>query len=137
MIEDVEPWIIEIDGPPMAYFDIPLDYTVAADGNLQMNDSLVRSPLTQRIEFYTFRIERDVPDTIEATINDLVDDVKRALRKTGDGGILWWRLRPEFKRDNGHSVGRVRLGTSPSLPKEFWAKLGKRFGSRNEAGVSP
>lgn len=109
-----KPAVIELDGPPMAYFEIPLEYWATPNGELEAAGHPESARLTQRIVYQNFRVP-----TIKCA-EDMADAVRQRLRELG-GGYIWWRRRPVDHMD-GLPIC-PRLGTSPELPPAFWAKL--------------
>jgi hypothetical protein len=110
MVRDFkDPVVLELDGPPMAYFEIPLDYWATPNGELEPASHPEASRLTQRVEYWNFRVrDGEVARTV-------IDRVTARLKGLG-GGYIWWRLRPTFD-------ARLRLGTTPELPADWWQQL--------------
>ena len=139
---DTEPQadILEIDGPPRAYFEIPLDYT-AADidaGGLGYPEQR----LYQRVLYYSFMVTRENrTDCVEAA-GHVINEVTAELFKF-KGGIIWWRKRPELEQGYDNEAGqiryrvRLRLGTSPSLDRETWNRIGASIGNQSSDPSAP
>lgn len=106
------PVVVELDGPPMAYFDIPLEFWATPNGELEAESHPEAARLSQRIEYSNFR----VADAVRA--QTVVTRVTARLKELG-GGYIWWRLRPRQTYDGV----RLRLGTTPALPAEWWLAL--------------
>lgn len=114
-----EPTIMELDGPPQAYFELPLDYWATPNGELEAAGHPEASRLVQRITYINFHVD-DNPrvQTILARVNE-------RLRELG-GGYIWWRLRPKVTESGQY---RLRLGTTPGLPDSWWRRLSLDVGN--------
>lgn len=110
-----EPTIMEIDGPPMAFFEIPLDYWSTPNGEIEPEGHPEASRLVLRILYHNFRVHD------QARARAVVDRVTERLKELG-GGYIWWRKRPTTSYDAVPTVS-LRLGTSPALPADWWARL--------------
>lgn len=109
-----DPVVIELDGPPMAYFEVPLDYWATPNGEIEAQDHPEASRLTMRKVYQNFRVP-----TLECA-EDIGTAVRKRLLELG-GGYIWWRRRPVDHLD-GHPIS-VRLATSPELTEAFWDSL--------------
>jgi hypothetical protein len=107
--------IIELDGPLRAYFEIPLDYWATPNGELEAESHPEASRLTQRVVYINF----DVADPLRA--RTVTERVTQRLKELG-GGYIWWRLRPTVTQDQPPRL-RLRLGTTPELPRDWWQRL--------------
>jgi hypothetical protein len=114
-----EPTIVELDGPPTAYFEIPLDYWATPNGELEPESHPEASRLIQRIVYINFK----VPNS--AYVQSLLARVNERLKELG-GGYIWWRLRPTHTQDGAM---RLRLGTTPQLPDAWWNRLSLDVGN--------
>jgi hypothetical protein len=117
-IERDEPAIIELDGPPQAYFEIPLDYWATPNGELEAESHPEASRLVQRVVYINFKVGPRAADMI-------IEKVKTRLKELG-GGYIWWRLRPTATQDD---AVRFRLGTTPQLPGVWWEALSVNSGN--------
>lgn len=102
------PQVADTDGPPRAYFEIPLN-TFAPNGSREIH----------RVVYINWAIWLDSPGSEDA-VTKVTDAIKAELQRAG-GGIMWWRLRPQY--DHGGSRVRLRVGTSPELSHEFWTRM--------------
>lgn len=114
--------IMEIDGPPRAYF----------------------SWRSERVRYKTLYVEGKDPVAAVLRLGEIVEVVRTLLSVQPESShILWWRERPSLEettytdergvvQDDGTFVARCRLATTPDLPAEFWAKVVKP-----EGGLSP
>lgn len=109
-----EPIVYELDGPPQAYFEIPLDYWATANGEIEPEGHPEVTRLSLRVHYMNFR----VPDRVRADL--VIEQVKEKLRQLG-GGYIWWRRKPSECEDG---TWYLRLGTSPALPPVWWAACG-------------
>ena len=105
----------------MAFFDIPLDYWATPNGELEAEGHPEASRLFQRVTYMAFK----VPDP--ARVHTIIDRVTARLRELG-GGFIWWRKRPT-RTEEDQMAWRLRLGTSPELPFQWWHDLGQDVGS--------
>jgi hypothetical protein len=111
--------IQEIDGPPRAYFEIPIRFSPDDTqlSVLQITYVTLIRPITQE----------HVEDNMQGVVAEqLVTAIKDQLFKIG-GGIIWWRARPKLEVFNT-SQGQVfkvrcRVATSPPLSDEAWDSL--------------
>lgn len=99
--------IPEIDGPPRAYFELPVSTATIgeAPGGLAA---------IERITYHLVQFE--TATAMEAC----VQAVRLELGRRYGCGIIWWRHRPSVDRACRPSM---RLATSPILPDEVWAQL--------------
>lgn len=107
-----EPVVVELDGPPTAYLEIPLDFWATPNGELEAENHPEAARLVQHIDYMNFR----VADAVRA--QTVVTRVTARLKELG-GGYIWWRLRPK----QTYEGVRLRLGTTPGLPAEWWKTL--------------
>lgn len=114
MIAGNDPHVCELDGPPQAYFEIPLDYWANSNGELEAAGQNGAVRLIQRIVYVNF----DVASTFAA--QELFQKVRVRLLELG-GGYVWWRKRPT---QEGLRVN-FRLATTPQLPRAWWEKASK------------
>jgi len=121
-----EPPIIELDGPQMAFFDIPLDYWATPNGEIEAEGHPEAARLFQRVVYMNFKVADP------ARVHAIIDRVTARLRELG-GGFIWWRRRPT-RTDDTPAAWRLRLGTSPELPSAWWEGLGKELGSVAQFG---
>lgn len=94
--------IIEMDGPPLAYF---------------WDDE-------EANKYKTIAAAGKQPNDIVTALNDSIEKIRDAL----GSGIIYWRLRPEFvgsdlREVTGRYSIRCRVTTSPQLSREFWESL--------------
>lgn len=124
-----EPDIIELDGPPHAYFEIPLDYWSTPNGELEAANHPEACRLIQRVVYINFKVADN------ARCQTVIERVKARLKDLG-GGYIWWRLRPTYTEEKEL---RLRLGTTPQLPDAWWRELSHAVGNapleRNVPGV--
>lgn len=116
-----EAQVIELDGPPMAYFEIPLPYFATPNGELEPEGHPEASRLVMRIDYQNFHVRDNTAVMI------VIERVTRRLRELG-GGFIWWRLHPSYAEDR---TMRLRFGTTPELPPPWWAELRRDVGDRN------
>lgn len=105
--------IIELDGPPRAYFEIPVSMETVGLAKTQGAHEIAA---IERIEYQSFDFRGDDAKLLAEAV---VARVRAELAKYG-GGIIWWRRRPCVGYD---CLVNMRLATSPSLPAKFWEKL--------------
>lgn len=115
------PHIYELDGPPTAYFELPLDHWVTPNGEFEAEGHPDAVRLVQRVMYYSFRVA-DAPRA-----HTIVKRVKERLEALG-GGYLWWRRRP-MRSEDGFLY--LRLGTLPELPAAWWQGLARDVESRS------
>jgi hypothetical protein len=127
-----EPFIIELDGPPMAFFEIPLDYWATPNGELEAEGHPQATRLTQRILYQNFVLVSPNVAQIRDGARIAVERVRTRLKELG-GGYIWWRKRPTEEKDGeGHTRMRFRLGTTPELPIEWWRQVAKDVGNQSQ-----
>jgi hypothetical protein len=114
-----EPSIIEVDGPAMAYFEIPLDYWATTNGEIEAPGHPESARMVQRIVYINFT----VADTVR--VQTILSRVTERLNELG-GGYIWWRRRPT-KTEDGRM--HLRLGTTPGLPDSWWRRLSDDVGN--------
>lgn len=114
-----EPTIIELDGPPMAYFNIPLDYWATPNGEIEPEGHPEATRLSQTITYINFHV-RD-----NACVQTIIERVQARLKELG-GGYIWWRRRPDYATDR---TMYLRLGTTPQLPAAWWQSLSTDVGN--------
>ncbi len=94
--------ILEIDGPPMAWFEV----------------GGVRN-VYKMIAYRGYD-----PDSLVKVMDNIIKKIKSEL---GDG-VIYWRRRPEFfnfeklESDDLYSIC-CRITTSPQLSQEFWESI--------------
>jgi hypothetical protein len=110
----VGPNVIEVDGPPMAYFEIPY-YTPV--GDLQ----------ELRIEYISVCLSCKNRSQLEDQVKLELNVIKCELEQRG-GGIIWWRHRSEYEKVGKLWVWYARLQTSPEIPDHWWAPIRKLEG---------
>ena len=110
-----EATVVELDGPPRAYFEIPLDYFATPNGELEPEGHPEAIRLTQRVLYMNFRVGDN------ARVQTVLSRVNERLKEIG-GGYIWWRLRPRTEPDG---TIRFRLGTTPELPAMWWKTVGR------------
>jgi hypothetical protein len=108
--------VIELDGPPMAYFEIPLDYWATPNGEIEPEGHPEATRLIQRVVYLNFRVVDHI------AVKTVVDRVTARLQELG-GGYIWWRSRPALKRVGSMPFMAFRLGTTPQLPQDWWYRL--------------
>lgn len=128
-----QPHVYELDGPPQAYFEIPLDWFANDNAEIEPGASPGAVRLVQRVTYYSFQCIRDSQASCEQVSQDIVGAVHAELKRTLEIGYLWWRKRPEFKLEQVRGLLGIkkvprnkvslRLGTCPTLPTAFWKKL--------------
>lgn len=109
----------ELDGPPQAYFEIPLDYWATPNGEIEPEGHATATRLSLRVDYKPFH----VPHRVRADM--VIEEVRAKLRELG-GGYIWWRLRPTECEDG---TWRLRLGTSPALPAAWWVACERAVGA--------
>jgi len=112
---------MELDGPPMAYFEIPLDYFATPNGELEPESHPEACRLTQQVTYVNF----NVADPLR--VRTIVDRVTARLKEIG-GGYIWWRRRPTCTEDQPPRMW-LRLGTTPQLPGPWWQRLSDDVGN--------
>ncbi len=125
--------MFEVDGPPMAYFEIPLSYFVNSQGDLEHSNYPGAVRLVERITYRTFVRYADNAQSAHDQLHHTYDAILAelaALHKHQDGMfVIWWRLRPtvaeapEMPKEQRYRA-RMRLATSPDLPPPFWQRIG-------------
>jgi len=105
----------------MAYFEIPLDYHATPNGEIEAEGHPEAARLVQRVVYVTFC----VADPIR--IQTVLARIKERLKEIG-GGYIWWRRRPMATEDQPPKM-RMRLGTTPQLPDEWWRRLSEDVGN--------
>lgn len=100
------PPVWAFDGPPQAYFDIPL-YPFGLPG-------------CYRVTYHSIRM---IYGSFEAAAKDkacevLLAAIVQKLVELG-GGTIYWRRRPYLYEEITVKAG-MRLGTVPELPKAWW-----------------
>lgn len=118
-VEENEPAVMELDGPPMAYFEIRLDYWATANGELEPESHPDAVRLTQQVAYINFKVADN------ARVQTIITRVTARLKEIG-GGYIWWRLRPTATGDGSM---RLRLGTTPQLPGPWWQALSDDVGN--------
>lgn len=108
-----DPCVIELDGPPMAYFEIPLDYFATPNGELEPESHPEATRLVQSVIYMNFKVQD------QHRVHTVMNRVTARLKELG-GGYIWWRQRPDKTDDEAM---RFRLGTTPQLPQDWWNKL--------------
>jgi hypothetical protein len=100
--------VIELDGPPMAYFDVCADaqstvtFVYREVGGIKLKDE------DSAIHWWAI---------LRAKLN----------RHLPEYGFLFWRIRPEIARINEGIWGVYgRLITSPPVPESFWDEFESR-----------
>lgn len=114
-----EPDIVELDGPPQAFFELPLDYWATPNGELERAGAAGSARLIQRVMYINFKVADN------ARCQTVIERVKARLRDLG-GGYIWWRLRPTYTLEREL---RFRLGTTPQLPDAWWNRLSEAVGN--------
>lgn len=129
-----EPVVYDLTGPQQAYFELPLDWHVSAEGELTPAEALGAVRLIQRVHYKSFRLVGPDADQVCERGMAVIAAVRTELKKAADVSFIWWRLHPKYQiedltpedvkkgRHARHSV-RLRLGTLPSLPPRFWLDL--------------
>lgn len=114
-----EPDIVELDGPPRAYFELPLDYWATPNGELEAESHPEACRLIQRVVYVNFKVADN------ARVQTVIERVKAKLKDLG-GGYIWWRLRPTYTETKELCL---RLGTTPQLPVAWWNELSESVGN--------
>jgi hypothetical protein len=128
-----QPHVYELDGPPQAYFEIPLDWFANGNAEIEPGASPGAVRLVQRVIYYSFQCVRDSEASCQQVYQDIVGAVHKKLKATNEITYLWWRKRPTYSVEQvkkllsrskvpQHKVS-LRLGTCPSLPTAFWKQL--------------
>ncbi len=112
MSEDIEVMfedeVIEVDGPPEAYYRCP-------NGELKAYRTLglaVTVPGAKQVAH------------LHQTVEEAIQKIRDELAGTSEGPrIIYWRKRPQFGFDHGIYEWCCRIGTYPVLPNEFWDSL--------------
>jgi hypothetical protein len=117
-----ETYVDQLDAPPRAYFQIPLDQMMEEGGRVVLH-----------IAIQNFRVLGPRQADVNLKVDLITAAVTEALHKLG-GGIIWWRRRPDYGFDHGRKMFKasLRLGTSPSLPPFFWQHLDEKTGNEAE-----
>lgn len=118
------PAVVELDGPCAAYFEIPLDFWATPNGELEPSTHPEATRLTERVQYMTIIVR----DTVQA--RTVVDRVTERLKELG-GGFIWWRNRPHTLESGDV---RLRLGTTPALPEEWWTRMTQTVGATTNHG---
>ena len=106
--------IIELDGPPMAYFEV----SAGDDSDAPM----------VRIVYRTLRFASKSEKMAQIAMDTALEDIKEDLRTHLSMKIVWWRMRPEITHEPDHERecnvyhARCRIATTPILSNEFWAR---------------
>lgn len=114
-----DPVVIELDGPPMAYFEIPLDHWATPNGEIEPEGHPEVVRLTQRVTYINFKVA-DNP-----RVQTIIERVTRRLKELG-GGYIWWRMRPTYSEERALFL---RLGTTPQLSGDWWQRLSDDVGN--------
>jgi hypothetical protein len=87
--------VIEIDGPPMAYFETP-------DG---------------RITYASYGVKSETPHSAVYFADNTINLIRMELAEKHDRPIIYWRQKPklEFDEETGFYSIKFRLATYPSL----------------------
>lgn len=120
------PVIIELDGPPAAYFEISLDFWATPNGEIEAPGHPDATRLIQRIVYINFTVADN------ARVQTILARVNERLKELG-GGYIWWRQRPTQteQTDDQPPKMRLRLGTTPQLPDSWWQRLSTDVGNGN------
>ena len=138
MRED-EVMIDELDGPPRGYFEIPLDYWATPNGELEPENHPQASRLVQRITYLNFLLISPDRSQVNSGASTVLERVKARLKEIG-GGYIWWRKRPTLTESDAEDGPPARwkmsfrLGTTPELPRDWWAAVAVDVGNRTEDG---
>lgn len=116
-----EMFVHELDMPPMAYFDIPLD--MPDDVNQALHGRKTLRVVPHELRAGPFKTQQQADEQSKLG----VEMIRQRLLTVG-GGIIWWRTRPEVSKQHGSGGWRfyARCGTSPTLPDSFWSQMGSR-----------
>jgi hypothetical protein len=110
-----DPNIIELLGPPQAYFE------VWPSGDMTDYDNV---PI--RVVYHTLRYEGKNENIVRIAMQTALEDIREMLRTFDCMRIIWWRTDVELKTEQwGQTTiyrARCRLGTTPILPNDFWAR---------------
>ena len=115
-IADDDP-IIELIGPPMAYFEVMGEPT---------DDGQVHSMI--RVEYKTLHFKGKDGEIVKVAMQTALEDIREALRTYDCFRIIWWRQQIERRHDpdpkRGYTVysTRCRIATTPILSHEFWSR---------------
>ncbi len=130
-IEVDKPTILEVDGPPMAFFEIPLDYFATPNGEIEPEGHPEAERLIQRITYMNFRFLGTNIAQLNNGASNVIDSVRARLQELG-GGLIWWRSRPKMDAEGGVHRVHFRLGTTPTLPPPWWIALSGAVGNAND-----
>lgn len=109
--------IIEIDGPSCAWFELPLEYFVTANGEIEAEGMPGAVRLSQLYEYRNVWVD----DLKQA--DAVIDQVRQRLKELG-GGVIWWRRR--YPSAGGRTM--IRLTSSPPLPLPWWDRMAEQVG---------
>lgn len=119
--------VIEIDGPPQAYFEVRDNCD-----NQRYDDGTVIT----RLRYRTIRVIGDTEDAVRAWMDAALAEI-RAWCEQHDAFIIW-RARPHFERNGTFDdpeydkwTARCRLITSHPLPPEIWTKYEVKQGEES------
>jgi hypothetical protein len=125
-VVEEEAFVQELDMPPMAYFEIPLDID---DEGHWMPPGGTLTPVgyraKQTIVAKTICHEPTNEHVAKMFSIASISMIKAELRALG-GGIIWWRTHMEVSKKGRRWTVFGRCGTSPTLPDSFWRKLDHR-----------
>lgn len=119
MLDPADVVVHELDGPPMAYFEIPLDHFATPNGEMESESHPDAARLTQRVVYINFKVLDN------ARVQTILTRINAKLREIG-GGFIWWRRRPHATED---MYIWLRLGTTPALPDAWWQALSRDVGN--------
>lgn len=146
-----DPWVGELTGPPQAYVDLPLDWFSDMQGQIQPAEFPGAIRIIQRVNYQSFCLVGDTAEDVQARALLVHSSVTAELKAHHETSYIWWRLHPKYElqpelppaksgckavKPARHRV-RMRLGTMPALPYQFWLDLYKRVANVSSEPLVP
>ncbi len=136
--------VFELQGPPRAYFEVPLDWFATAEGELTPAQIPGAVRLIQRVHYVSFLMLGDDAADVQGRALKVLESVRAELKRVTEQGYIWWRLFPKYEVEDvattskpaRHRV-RMRLGTLPTLTTRFWLDLSKAVGNASSEPLVP
>lgn len=133
--------VLELQGPPQSYFELPLDWFTDFQGQIQPAEFPGAIRMVQRVDYKSFCLVGDTAEDVQGRAIIVRGAVMTELKLRSELGYIWWRLYPKYELDTPaplepgqtakplkparHRV-RLRLGTMPALSTRFWLDLSKQ-----------
>ena len=146
--ESPDPRVYELEGPAQPYFELPLDWHVNIDGELAPDHTPGAVRMVQRVHYVSFRMLGPDAESVRSAALEVMETVRRELRRQNEISFIWWRLYPKYETEQlteadqrkgkaaRHKV-RLRLGTLPTLPTRFWLDLSRAVTNISEEPLVP